>query len=147
MDEGKLLKFGANIPIITGARSWKGMGMQINPVDPQDLWPETGQTVAQAFPRGLFMVVVFAVRSDDMPCKVILPLSGQVIRDPFHFDGALRHGWGLLNTYRDCECTVTQTCANHVRAQAYTPEKGGSDAGNEVPPGSENGDHGPAKIH
>jgi hypothetical protein len=142
-----LLKF-PGVPLITGARSWKGMGMAINPVDPQEYWPQTGQTVAQAFPRGLFLVVVTATRSDDMPCRVAMPVSGEVIRDPENLDKMLRHGWHLLNTYRDCDCTPTTTCRMHVQAMNRSQqEEGGDDVGDGTAAGSDAGNSPVTKLH
>lgn len=117
-----------NVPIV-GQRSWKSFDVQIRQLDPADVWVPTGKLVAQQFPRGLFIIQVSGVRSDDLPCQMVGQLPGNGFAEPARLGMFIATLTAHLQTYRDCACAPNDMCALH-RGGVPNAEVGpGSDAG------------------
>lgn len=102
-------------PFVGPERHWKACGMQpIQQIDPNMVWPSSGQKVRFAFPDGLFMIVVEGIRSDGMPCIVHQPVRYSVFKHPINLGVLISGMWAQLNSYRDCACVPHEPCKLHA---------------------------------
>lgn len=103
-----------SIPIIGLTRTWKSVSMlPWQPIDP--LSNIGGQLAQERYPQGLVMTGVVAIRSDDEPVQIMVPIDVRLLADPRQLGFLLNKAFQELGTYLQCSCSrATGPCLQHA---------------------------------
>jgi hypothetical protein len=125
------MHFDPTIPIIGLNRTWKSVGLlPWQPVDPLSQGPG-GKIVQEVYPHGLILTGISAMRSDDEPVQIMVPVDARLLQDPRQLGFVLAKAFQELATYLQCGCSRARgACLQHAPVpQRREPEPGEIRAG------------------